>query len=164
METQNLSWQLRNVFPAGYGYQYSPSKSVSASIHWTTRFTCSSDSTHSRACTIPPRGSMSRYGSVLNLVGSRYEISPIPGREGELLRTYLITRHNESKLVIYDFNGEARNSIPDLINRGGPQRGPKGLDDHLEQAPRLASPPREASNIVKEVSSVPRIRSGRDGC
>lgn len=41
-----------------------------------------------------------------------------PGRGEKLLRTYLITRRNESKLVIYDF----RNSIPNLINRRGPKR------------------------------------------
>lgn len=91
---------------------------------------------------------MSRYGNILNLVGSRYKISPTPGRGEELLRTYLITRRNESKLVIYDFVGGIRFQISSI---GGDRRG-------------VASPPREASNIVKEVSSVPRIRSGRDRC
>lgn len=45
---------------------------------------------------------VSRYGSILNL-----DRIAIRGREGELLRTYLITGRNESKPVIYDFNGEA---------------------------------------------------------
>lgn len=64
-----------------------------------TRFTCSSDQ-HILALALFLR--VSRYGSILNL-----DRIAIRGREGELLRTYLITGRNESKPVIYDFNGEA---------------------------------------------------------
>lgn len=61
------------------------------------RFTCSSDQ-HILALFLR----VNRYGSILNL-----DRIAIRGREGELLRTYLITGRNESKPVIYDFNGEA---------------------------------------------------------
>lgn len=118
-ETQNLCTYLDN-YATSPRWSWIPIESfeIGISFHPLDDLRARRIDTFSRLFYSSTWNIMSRYGNILNLVGSRYKISPTPGRGEELLRTYLITRRNESKLVIYDFIG----GIPNLINRRGPKR------------------------------------------